>query len=264
MNCQEALDLLYDIVDKEAGEIDTNEVKAHLENCRPCFEIYRVEEAVHDFIKEKVAQPGASPKLDALKSKILSNLDEVDLNNRSGAASRFFGLSTRTLAIAATLVLVIGTAAILYSFNGHYSAYIPIEKAHWAVEDNVTTFASSDQTQSAVSALNGLYNYDISQEVAGLKLVGAATETVLDVEMIHLVYSGGDRVVSVFVAPSELYQIPPDLEDSRIQHGDLILYDHNCRGCRLVFHQMGSAVIITATRDHSVNLLEFVPGRLTI
>ena len=32
MNCQEALDLLYDIIDKEASEIDTQEVKRHLDH----------------------------------------------------------------------------------------------------------------------------------------------------------------------------------------------------------------------------------------
>ncbi|MCK4573195.1 MAG: hypothetical protein KAU36_02435, partial [candidate division Zixibacteria bacterium] len=68
------------------------------------------------------------------------------------------------------------------------------------------------------------------------------------------------RIVSVFVAPSDLFSIPSDLRNSPVQRGDLIFFDHNCRGCRLVFHQVGSAIIITATRSPQVELLEFVPG----
>ena len=34
MKCQEALDLLYEIIDKEASEIDTQAVKRHLDYCQ--------------------------------------------------------------------------------------------------------------------------------------------------------------------------------------------------------------------------------------
>jgi len=260
MNCQEALDLLYDIVDKQASEIDISEVRAHLENCRDCFEIYRVEEAIHEFITLKIRQSHSSQQLDHLKSKIMSSLDEVDLGNRSEGPARFFGLSTKVLAVAASLVLVIGAAVILYSFDSHYSDYIPLEQSHCSAEENPAVFASAEQTGSILTTAENRYGYDIAEDVVGLHLVGGSTETIMDVEMMHLVYAAGERIVSVFVAPSDLFSIPSDLQNSPIRRGDLIFFGHNCRGCRLVFHQVGSAIIITATRSPQVELLEFVPG----
>ena len=74
MNCQEALDLLYDIIDKEASDIDTQQVQEHLNHCRDCFEKYKVEGAVHDFIKAKLDSDTPGPRLDTLKSRILTRL----------------------------------------------------------------------------------------------------------------------------------------------------------------------------------------------
>lgn len=264
MNCQEALDLLYDIVDREASEIDTKEVQAHLKKCRNCFEIYRVEESVHKFIKEKLSETKSTERLESLRSNILDNLDKVDTENQCHSTSRFLGLSMRTLTIAATLVIVMGAAVVLYSFNGHSSSYIPIEQAHEAVLASPMTFAAAGRPESVIAATARDHGYRIAQTVSGMQLVGGAIETIMDVDMMHLVYTGDGSVVSVFVAPSEAYKIPSDLADAKVVRDNITFFDHNCAGCRLVFHQMGSSVIITATSDPAVDLLEFVPGHQVI
>ena len=81
MNCQDALDLLYDIIDREASEIDAQRVKEHLENCRDCFEVYRLEQSVQDLINERVQNSVDSPRVDDLKAKIMTRLDEIDREN---------------------------------------------------------------------------------------------------------------------------------------------------------------------------------------
>ena len=53
MTCEEALRKLYEVIDKEASEIDQREVKAHLEHCRSCMARYQFEEMFKTFVVEK-------------------------------------------------------------------------------------------------------------------------------------------------------------------------------------------------------------------
>ena len=78
MNCQEALNLLYDIIDKEASEIDTQQVQEHLSRCRHCSEIYKVEKSVNALLKAKMQASSPAPCVDALKLRVLNELDAVD------------------------------------------------------------------------------------------------------------------------------------------------------------------------------------------
>ena len=99
INCQEALELLYDIIDREASEIDTQEVKEHLSKCGKCLEKYKLEESVNDLIQAKIGKPTEdtseiSDKVEGLKIKIMDHLDAVDEEdgNRGGSGG-FFNLS---------------------------------------------------------------------------------------------------------------------------------------------------------------------------
>ena len=57
MECQDALDLLHEIIDKEASDIDTAQVKEHLEKCRDCFKKFKVEESVQAFWMKRSKLP---------------------------------------------------------------------------------------------------------------------------------------------------------------------------------------------------------------
>lgn len=78
MNCQEALSLLYEIIDKEASEVDIKKVQQHSEQCQHCFEVFRVETALQDFINEKLNDGNPSGSLETLKVKVALKLDEID------------------------------------------------------------------------------------------------------------------------------------------------------------------------------------------
>ena len=56
MNCDEALSLLYDYVDKEVSEIDAREIREHLDTCGHCLERYQLEESVNELLKAKLAE----------------------------------------------------------------------------------------------------------------------------------------------------------------------------------------------------------------
>ena len=78
MNCQEALSLLYDIIDSEASEIDINQVEKHLGNCHDCSGIYELEHSVNKLIQEKIANREPTPCLAKLKETILHQLNKID------------------------------------------------------------------------------------------------------------------------------------------------------------------------------------------
>jgi anti-sigma factor (TIGR02949 family) len=82
MNCQEALNQLYEIIDKEAQTIDEQSIREHLSHCRHCADIYKLEEAVNDFILARLRSDGPPPKLATLKEKILSELDAADCDDQ--------------------------------------------------------------------------------------------------------------------------------------------------------------------------------------
>ncbi len=261
MNCQEALDLLYEIIDKEASEIDTKRVKEHLHHCHKCLEVYRLEESVQDLIKEKVKAHPEEAKVEGLKLKILDRLDELDETTDRGGTSNFFRLSTRMLVAAASLVLLLGVALISANLMKHQDRYFPLEQAHLAVNDTMASYDDSDVTAQLISFIQNQHKYSVASDVSDFHLVGGHTEEVMGIQMPHLVYANGHRIVSVFIAPSDQFEITPDLKKSIIEKNDIHFFDHHCKGCRLVFQQVGSAIVITASNDQDLDLTDFIPGQ---
>lgn len=78
MNCQEAINLLYDVIDREASEVDMATVKEHLGRCKDCAGVYEVEEAISRMIIERARNSEPSEHFDALKVKVLVQLDRID------------------------------------------------------------------------------------------------------------------------------------------------------------------------------------------
>ncbi len=81
MNCEEAIRLLYDIIDREASSLDSEMVRTHLEKCGDCGDVYKIEKAIQEFISLKLKATEPSPKLDTLKTRILKSLDDVDCSD---------------------------------------------------------------------------------------------------------------------------------------------------------------------------------------
>ncbi len=285
MTCQEALSLLYDVIDKEASEIDAQEVKEHLNQCRHCSEIYKVEESVNALVREKLAHQRTTPRMRHLKEKILSDLDAVDSESACACsasarptteveppapspetpapAAPSFKLG-RYLAVAASLIVVVGTVYIVQAFMSHDVQFGGLEDAHFEAVQQVAQFASAGVTAAPASFINERLSYDLSPAVQEFSLVGGQLETVNGIEMAHFVYTSDETVVSVFVARATEFTIPEELLAHPVVRGQIQLFDHHCKGCRLVYHQVGDAIIITATENREVELLEFIPGQGTV
>ncbi len=263
MNCQEALELLYDYVDREASESTNEKIKDHLKNCHDCFSKYRLEESVASLLNERAEGLKKTPSLDSLKSNIMANLDAIDNGSTDSGAKPFFKLST-VMAAVASLVIMVGASFVVSNYYSHHDNYIPLEKAHWAVAQNPINFQNDEQVSTLILQLSKDLQYSLNESVSGLQLTGAQMEQIDDVAMAHFVYGTGDAAVSVFVADSKSFSIPSELDGTTAAELGHTMFDHNCRGCRIVFHKIGNAIIITASSDRTVDLLSFIPGSKSI
>lgn len=71
MNCREALDHLYEYLDRELTTEDEQVVRTHLAACGPCEERFDVERAFLRFVEARCRSRGAPPEL---RRKILRDL----------------------------------------------------------------------------------------------------------------------------------------------------------------------------------------------
>ena len=264
MNCQEALDLLYDIIDKEASEIDEQQVHEHLKNCSDCAGVYRVERSVNEFLRAKMSSKGPAPKLDDLKSRIKAEMDCIDKENNVGHRPRFFRQPVVALAAAASLIILLAAAFSMSTFNQKFRAFSPIQRAHFAIGETHNPHSDGMTLASTTSAVEQQLGYRVESAVGGYELVAGHFETVMEVEMAHFIYKRNGNVVSVFVAPADEFTIPEKDLTLHVNGDKMHLYDHACKHCRLVFHRSDKAIVITATNDKGVELLEFIPGSAVI
>ena len=264
MNCQEALDLLYDIIDQEASEIDEQQVHEHLKNCSDCSGIYRVEQSINAFLKAKISSDSPTPSLENLKSSIKEQMDCIDKEKTVGPRPRFFRYTVVALAAAASLVVLLGAAWFTSDYVNHYRTFGPIQRAHFAIGEIDNPHSDNLTLVATTKAVEQQLGYRVEQTVSGFSLVAGHFETVMDVEMAHFVYARDGKVVSVFVAPSDEYEMPEDMLKSCVNGDNTQLWDHSCKRCRLVYHRSDRAVVITATNDKTVELLEFIPGSAVI
>jgi hypothetical protein len=260
MNCQETLNLLYDVIDKEASEIDVLEVQKHLDHCQDCLKKFQIQESLQLLVKERLKAVSDIPKIDHLKSKVLAKLEEAEASlPKSSRQPVPFRLPAIALALAAAVILLVGAAFWGVGLYDHYVEYIPLERAHWEAAADISGFQNQSTTASVLANVTSTYGLTLANSQDGLSLIGARTEDVKGMTVTHALYSGDGRMVSTFVFPAEAVAIPDDLLETRIEINGVCHFVHNCRGCYLVYHKQGSAMIITATTDHEFPLPEFAP-----
>lgn len=289
MTCQEALALLYDVIDNEAADIDLKQVREHLSHCHDCSEVYRVEQAIDKLMKAKLAGTESSDSVAGLKANVLTALDELDTGHSCAmekkspdptflseapdrTASRepvytpqhnkVFSLG-RVMAIAASLVVIVGATYFGSTLIEHEEHYSKLEVMHVQAVSQLNAFVNADVTNSVQSKVNFELGYEIQNVVADFEMVGAQYDNVDGIDVAHFLYQDGDRVVSVYVARQGEIEIPSDLLEHPVVHNQIQFYDHHCRGCRLVYHTVGDLIVVTATKERDIDLLSFVPGRMT-
>ncbi len=267
MDCLQAIALLQDILDKEASEIDEKEVRAHLEKCSECFKTFRLEESIHKFLNEKIKVTAANDikpnKLESMRLNLMSQLDNIDSECEKSKKSPF-GNSFKIFLSAAALVVL---AFVWYNsagFFNHSALYVPLEQAHLTASHNISQYTQNANKADYLGTVEQNLNYTTNTSFADYSFVGGKNEKILGADVAHIVLSNDTDYISIFITPAKNITIPDDLKSTMIKKGDLELFDHNCRGCRLIFHKIGDLMIITATTNKKIDLMKFNPGHLTI
>lgn len=260
MNCQDALSLLYDVIDKEASEIDTQEVRRHLDHCQDCYKKFQIEESLQGLLKEKLKPQSDETTVEKLKLKIIGRLEDLDVEPTVSAKRIVpFRMPAVALAAAASVILLIVAGIWGVGLYNHYVDYIPLERAHWSAADNIDSFRDSEKTQTVMAGMTDSFGFTLESTKDGMNLVGAQTEEIDGVRLAHFVYGDKSSTVSYFIANKEEFNIPESVKSGRVEVNGNCYFDHNCRGCRLVYHVVGDAVIISATTDRDFDLLSFSP-----
>lgn len=71
MNCEEALETLWQYLDKELDAESTSELQQHLEECRHCFSKVEFEQRLRVMLRRSCSGEQAPPELRARLSKLL-------------------------------------------------------------------------------------------------------------------------------------------------------------------------------------------------
>lgn len=260
MTCQEALDYLYDMIDSEVSGLDEKRIRDHLDKCRDCFDVFEVEKKVNELIKERLSSDPPSERLAECKANLLAELDAVDAKISDGAGLLIFRRPVYAVAAVASLIVMIGAALVTSELVQHYRTYGPLERAYYAAAHRKPIVGELAGLSSVKQNVQRQMGFSVPDAVDGYSLVDGFMDSVSGVEMAHLVYASNGSRVSVLVVPSDQIEIPEDLRDSGIVNDEMEFFDHNCRGCRLVYYKLESVTVITATNDREIELMGFVPG----
>jgi len=62
-NCKEAVNRLYQYLDRELSDDEQNVVRQHLDRCPPCLDLFHFEENVLTFVGNRCRETTAPPSL---------------------------------------------------------------------------------------------------------------------------------------------------------------------------------------------------------
>jgi mycothiol system anti-sigma-R factor len=245
MTCQEALRLLYEVVDKEASQIDVEKVREHLNHCRHCLERYEFEEMFRGFILEK----GSSQiKTEQLKHRILTCIKQEEEKPKS-----FFEIYKRAIFIsAAALVVFIAIALSSAQLYRHHVAIYPFEKRH--MEESSRGEPASTGTadiSEARSYLASSMHLALSEEKVGFELINAGRDQIVGKEYLHFHFRRGTSAISLFIGnPADVYL--PGFERVSLPHSEY--FRHVCAQCQVIYWKQGNTIFIAVSDDKMIEL----------
>ncbi len=248
MTCQDALRLLYEVIDKEASEIDIEQVKEHLNHCSDCMSRYEFEKMFKAFVTEK---SGSSVKSAQLKAKILNRIQEAetDISYRAPSPMRKRLLY---LSAAAALVLFVTAALAVAQFYRHQKFVYPFEKNH------LSAAASGNGQIINAAALGDIKNYlagsrhlAINGDPDGFSLVHSGYDEIRGHQFVHLQYHDGENLVSLFIGDASNMEMPGF---AREISGNTEYFKHICLQCQVIYWIRGNSIFIAVSENKKINL----------
>ncbi len=245
MNCKEALRLLYDVIDKEADQLDAVEVEKHLRTCRHCMKRYEFEEMFRAFVSEK----GHNPRDNSdLRQRIMGKLDAIDAAGEVGLPRRPFRVVALMVASAAAVILVIVSAYWVNRSLRTSAELTPFVDAHFA-----------NQTKHVHGT--GTAPFDYLYEQTGIRLIpsascpiehihAASVDTIGGIQFGRLEFLCDDgSMVTLFVTTADKYTLP-DRPTNMVSGRKLLV--HTNKECTLVGETRQDLVfMVAATPAHT-------------
>lgn len=255
MNCRDALRLLYDVVDKEAAQIDSAEVEKHLNKCRHCLAKYEFEQMFKTFVTDKGSHPGEH---DNLKQRILSQLDSIDAAGEVGAPPRpFKRRAVLMLAAAALLIIAVVGAFRIGDYVRTQREFVPFAVAHFAHEDESEEASEEHSPQTApfdyLFANTGI-RLNPTSFLSSEMIASVSIDTIKGVPFGRLeIGVAGRSCVSLFVARTEDYEMPTQPVETIDGHRVIV---HRCDGCNLIGFSKDNLVFMVVSKgDHDCSEL---------
>lgn len=244
MNCRQALKHLYDVIDKEANELDVKEVERHLKNCRHCMAQYEFEKAFKTVVKEKASNPGDVSKV---KESIMAKLDAADAAGEVGPSRTPFKWHLVAMASAAVIVLCV-IAAVSLSGPSETpqtaSTDVPATTVPQA-DDPIPHFIMAYMAHSNgeipitdhTDPLKYLYEQtgillDYSDQFPVENITSVSVDTILGVQFACIeMLNEHDKPVSIFMTTADKYDLPPK-PIAMVDGREMVV--HRCEKCTLV------------------------------
>lgn len=76
-NCKEAVDRLYQYLDRELSADEQRVVQTHLSHCPPCLDMFRFEENILTFVGDKCRETAAPDDLRHRVRKLCQGSDDL-------------------------------------------------------------------------------------------------------------------------------------------------------------------------------------------
>jgi mycothiol system anti-sigma-R factor len=254
MTCKEALEKLYEVIDKEATEIDTQEVEKHLNHCKSCMARYQFEAMFKTFVTDRVPSECTG---DLLKSKIMGQIDRED-----DASTRFslnpFKYKAVLISAAAALVIAIGAAYFSSEFYRHKTYIYPFEQSHFAYVNGEAGVTHDDAMEDSVSRfIHNELHLAMGENNTGYTMTSCCFNDVQGQKFAHLMFNRGSTYVSLFIGNNDGVSLP-DFQKSVFAGKEY--FERICSDCQLIYWRHGDVLLIAVSHDKTAELTSFIPA----
>jgi len=271
MDNKKARQILFDIVDNEASDLEREEFDAYLKEDAELRAIYELEMRLRsEIVKKAPAERFPESALSALQAK----LDQIDAEPQGSEslAPEYQPLKVVTpahpvkrpvtvryaLAMAASFVLMLVGGYAAVSFFEHQSAFGAFENSHYVARDHIGEQNIMTNTADATKFITSNFGVNLDEDVPGLDLCGGEVVRLDKSDFAHFLFCDADNnPISIFVGSAAGVHLP-DMPVT-IRAGKKY-FNHTCHGCELMYWRSGDALIVAASTpnhmdDHPVSEL---------
>jgi len=271
MDEKKARQILFDIVDNEASDLEREAFEAYIKEHPELRAIYELELRLRSEIRDKApTERFPESAMRALRDK-LDKIDSEPMGAES-LAPEYQPINAPTpirpvkrqvtvryaLAMAASFVLMLIGGYATVSFFEHETAFGAFEHAHYISRDHIGEQNVMANTADATKFINTNFGVNLEKDVPGLELCGGEIVRLDKSDFAHFLFCDSDNnPVSIFVGSADGVNLP----DMPVTiHAGKKYFNHTCHGCELMYWRSGKALIVAATTpdhmdDHPVSEL---------